>query len=122
MTNRLQLDIPDAKQFNPEEQAIPHREDIPEILEFKLDVLMINLFRIKACLDEIKQLLTNILAVLRGILNYLLVALPAIIAALTAILFQLMFANTLLSLILFFLLFIVIRVVVPFLIRQARTP
>lgn len=113
MNDSTRTDLPDPRQFDPEEQQIPHREEIPEILEFKLDFLMVTLHRIRLCLDAIKLLLAQILALLIWML-------PLIAGLLGAILFQLIFSNVLLSLILFFILFIVIRVVVPFLIRQAQ--
>ena len=121
MADQTQERLPDPKTFKPgDAEQIPHRDGISDILEWKLDVLLFGqarieklltplkdcLFDILDCLDQIKILLIAILAVLIVIAVFLIIGFGLIAA--------------LLALILFFILFIVIRVVVPFLIRQAR--
>ena len=73
--------LPDPKTFNPLKDNFPQRTDIPEILEFKLDVIMVQLAKLNVGVVGVRLAILLLLMFLAAILA----ALLAILAALTQI-------------------------------------
>ncbi len=102
----------DPRKFDPEVDPFPESDDIPGILEWKLDVIMVLLAKLERGLN-----------IVINIFNLIIIpGLGAIIAILLAILGVLTAIQALVAFLTFLVLFIVIRVVVPFLRQQARNP
>jgi hypothetical protein len=103
--------LPPPDEFDPPQDPFPHQNGIPEILEWKLDVIMVQLNKSRKILLNLPLFL---LVFLPNIFVFVLVpGLGAIIALLTTI-------AGLLSGIQALLLFVVIQVVVPFLIARNK--
>ena len=117
MTNGTQERLPDPKTFDPDEaEGIPHREEqISEILQWKLDVIMVQVAKIKKCLDKVIDCLDQIKLLLQAML-------AALFAILAAILWGFSTLILIAGLILFFILFIVIRLVMPIIHRFFSIP
>ncbi len=115
--------LPNPDDFDLERDPIPHNPGIPEILEFKLDLIIRGLGRLaRPPFININILLGNGLAAIIALLILILGALAVIIGQLGAINFALAGITALLGAILFFILFVVIRIAVPFIRDNARRP
>lgn len=111
MPNETVERLPNPRTLDPENQEIPHRPEISEILEFKLDFIMISLHRINNGAQAIIILLNVLLVVL-------IPGLAAIIALLLVIAGLLAGIQALLAGIFILIAFFVIRLVVPLVARR----
>lgn len=102
--------LPDPKNFDPANQDVPDYPGIPKILEWKLDVIMAQLGRVRIALNALPPAI-NIF--FNPIIFVLVLGLGAIIALLTII-------AGLLSGIQALLLFLVVQIAVPFIIARNR--
>ena len=99
--------LPDPTKFDPLQNPLPRGEGIPDILEWKLDVMIVQQARLLALGFQFFPFLVNLMLALLAALAAIAAAIAGLQAAVTG----------LLSLVVFLLAFVVIRFILPLLQR-----